>query len=388
MPSLQLYTYQDAIDHAIAFLGGDATALAARDARMAVLQAYRNLGNVHRWSYFVREAKIATNAPQDDGTIAYDHTGGTYERQVTLTDSTWPSWAALGEIVISNIAYQIAERKSSTVITLTPSSNPGADLAAGTEYRIQRTTYPLPIDCLSVDRMLNVSLYDWLCYVHSRDVLEREQHNQTTAQPRIFTILGDPNYFGTLAVRFYPAPDAAYQLNFMYHRMPRQLNTDAYSTGTVTTSNGSATVTGTGTAWSSKYIGCALRVASDALYVPTGRMGAHPYYRERVVVDVTDGTTLVVDQSFTEALSGVKYILSDPCDLEEHAMLSAFQRGIERELAFNKRMQERASIEQAYFQALRFAQQADSRSTQPRAAGPQAYPGRRLADMPMGEDLG
>ena len=28
------------------------------------------------------------------GTVAYDHQGGTYDRLLTLTDGTWPAWAA------------------------------------------------------------------------------------------------------------------------------------------------------------------------------------------------------------------------------------------------------------------------------------------------------
>lgn len=379
---------KDATDHAIVFLGGDISALATRDARTAVLQAYRNLANCHRWSYLTQRGRLVTSAPQTTGTIEYDHTGGTYERMVTLTGATWPTWVANGELVISDIAYEIAERKSSTVLTLSVNSNPGADVAALTTYTVQRSTYPLPIDCLAVDRMLNASLYDWIWFTHPREWLERQHHNQTFGQPRIFTIMGDPNYTGVMAARFYPPPDAAYQLDFLYHRMPRQLLVEDYSTGTATTSNGSTTVTGTGTSWSSKHAGCVLRLSDGSTDIPTGRVGSHPYHKERVVLSVTNATSLVVDQALDETLSGVKYILSDPVDLEEASMLTAFQRGIEAELATTKRMEERRDILAIYQQQLRMAMQADARSAEPRAGGMDSGLWRRLADMPAGPDLG
>lgn len=383
MPAQLLYTFKDAIDHALTYLGADVTAQAVRDARTAVRMAYRNLANAHNWSCYYQRGRLNTVAPQTDGTIAYTNS----TRTVTLSDATWPDWAAYGTLVIGGITYEVAERVSNATLTLSANSNPGADVAAGTAYTLLRDTYPMPVDFQSSDRMLNVTQSTWLMYTHPREWLERQRINIITAQPRIYSFTADPNYMGMLAVRFFPAPDAAYQFDYLYQRQPRPLVVEEYKTGTIATSSGSTSVVGTGTSWTSSLIGSVFRMARDTVNYPTGLDGATPYAYERVILDVPNATTLTLDGSIPETVTRAKYVVSDPVDIEIGAMLTVFQRGIEREVALSKRMKDKADAVSLYDRELRYAQQADSRSFERRAAGMQPFYRERLANMPRGVDI-
>lgn len=74
------------------------------------------------------------------GTVAYDHTGGANERQLTLSGGTWPTWAKLpGRVFINDDWYALNTRVSDTVVTLTSGDNPGSDIAAGASYFAEQT---------------------------------------------------------------------------------------------------------------------------------------------------------------------------------------------------------------------------------------------------------
>src|SRR5262245_1837785 len=129
MAAIELTTYKDLIDHVVDFLGANPSGEAHRDARRAVLAGLRNLASAHRWFYYFSRGHLATAAPYSLGTVAYTHSTGLYPRLVTLTDGAWPEWAALGTVVLGNIAYDVAARYSSTLLGLSAASNPGMDLA-------------------------------------------------------------------------------------------------------------------------------------------------------------------------------------------------------------------------------------------------------------------
>src|SRR5574338_846908 len=103
-------TYKDLVDYCLDYAGGDVTVENRRKARRAVQNAYRDMAKDHRWRYYLIIGRLATVEYYSTGTIAYDHTGGANERQVTLTSGTWPSWAANGILVIDNVTYEVDSR--------------------------------------------------------------------------------------------------------------------------------------------------------------------------------------------------------------------------------------------------------------------------------------
>ena len=101
---------------------------------------------VHDWSFLKPVTTMSLNAPYTTGTIAYDHTGGTHERQVTLSGGTWPAWAAEAKIEISGTDYPVESRVSDSILILDSSDNPAADVAASTTYNLHQDDYDLPDD--------------------------------------------------------------------------------------------------------------------------------------------------------------------------------------------------------------------------------------------------
>jgi hypothetical protein len=387
MANVQLVTYKDLINHCSDYLGASTSEETERFARRAVLAACREIANSRRWSYYLNRMRITTSASQSDGTVEYDHTGGTYERQLTLTDSTWPDWAKLGTVLIDNAPYEVADYKSSTVLTLTANSNPGADVAAETTYSIYRDTYVLPQDFIACEELIHVGNSFGLSYQHPGAWLSMQRTNHGPSNPRIFTITGDPNYFGSLALRLFPAPDDAYQIDGIYQRMPRSLTLDEYEVGSVSVSVSGTTVTGSGTTWTDNLVGGVIRFAADATTNPTGRDGANPYQMERVVWEVQSTTSLVLDTAASETLSGVKYSISDPVDIEAGSMLTFLQRECERQMRILRRMKATPDEEAQYAEARIMAWEADSRSFGRRIMGTGIGYGQRMADMPRGEDV-
>ena len=105
----EVLTFQDAVDRLALATGCRATGREYNQLRMAVLDAYKDLPNKHSWSYYKRAFQITTVAPETGKVCAYDHTGGTYERQLTLTTGTWNDQAADGQVVLGDNLYNIFE---------------------------------------------------------------------------------------------------------------------------------------------------------------------------------------------------------------------------------------------------------------------------------------
>lgn len=382
MPTVALTTFQDLIDHGASYLGDTVSKDAVRDAKRAALDAYRDVAAAHRWSYYTTLGHINATAAYSTGTIDFDLTGGSYERLVTLAGGTWPDWARQGRLVISSVPYQIAERLSGSQVTLLHGSNPGADVASGTSYTLLRDTYPLPADFLSLDDVVLTAQSRCLKYVHPQEWLSRQRIYHSPSVPWAYTILGNPDFYGAMALSLFPAPDQSYALDFVYQRRPRPLLVDNLQDGTVTVSAGSAAVSGSGTLWASKHVGSVLRISDSRTETPTGLSGNYPYAVERVITDVASATSATADSTIATAYSSVLAVVSDPVDVEEGAMLTAVLRGIEKHLAMTRRIKDALAPSVAAFrEALLMAREADLRHTGMRAPG-----GRRdvvrLSDMP------
>lgn len=384
MATLNLWTYQDCLDHVIDWWGANVGADAQRDAKRAIQEAVREFASAARWSYYYSRGRVNTNASQVTGTIAYDSAS----RQLTLTGATWPTWAPYGNVVLSNIVYKVASYVSSTILTLSVNSNPGADVAAGTTYTLYRDTYPLPIDFVSADAFLNASNYQTPWYVHPREWLSTQRIIHSPATPRYYTFMGDPNFTGAMAVRFSPPPDQAYAYDYIYQRRPRALTIPNYATGKVTIGTGTASVSGAGSAWTSNHAGCVLRIASDGVTAPTGLVGSNPYAVERIVTAVSSGTALTVDNSVSSTFTSCLYYLSDPLDVEPGTMLNTFLRCLEWQAALTRKQKDRVTdAQKAWRDSLIQAREADSRTFAPRSPGMDTSYRPRLAYMPAGPDI-
>jgi hypothetical protein len=388
VPQLGLTTFKDLCDRLYDYAGANPASEAVRNVKRAALDAYRDLALAGPWTYYYQQGRIVTNADQADGTVTYDHTGGTYERMLTLSTGTWPDWAPFGVVQIGTGSYTVAEKKTATVLTLSSHSNPGADVAAGASYRLYRDTYPLPIDFRMGYAHHMQANWGGLHYCHPSEWLAQRELSGSIGTPYAYTVAGDDNYFGALALKLYPPPDDEYTLNFLYQRLPRQLRVDDYSAGTVGLTAGLLTLSGTGTSWSSRHVGCVVRVSlSDTDELPTGPDGLNPYAEERTVLAVDSATSIQVDAAWSQSLSGVRYVLSDPADVEPGVMLNALFRGAEDQLGKQMRLRDRGDTAALYRQALLEAKAADSRVGVMRGVGWESASYRPFRQLPLGSDV-
>lgn len=335
-----LWTWRDLVEWLLDFYNRETDS--GRDLRMAkraAEQAYRDLPKYCDWKYYQRRYMLTTTADYSTGTIAYDHTEGTYERMVTLTTGTWPSDAAYGVLVIDDVHYDVDTRESDSVITLRPDSNPGADVAASTSYDWYRDSYPLPPDFRRMGMMLDTDLGACVNGLAYGDLEQLYTYNrganwQVNEHPWMYAIARDDRRGGGLNIYFSWPPDSARTYEFPYHGFGRPLRVYYEDTGTIAVSG--STVTGTGTAFSSSHIGCVLRVSGNSL-APTSIFGSpfpsgqddgddNPAVLERIVKSVSGATTLTIDTASATAYSGKGYSLSSWLDVDSYTMIDALKQ--------------------------------------------------------------
>lgn len=329
---MAFYTYHDVVQSVLDMSGGSADDRALKIAKRAVQEAYRSLAFSRKWSYYYRHYRLITDAPYSTGTVEFDYTGGTYELMLTLSGGTWPTNAAYGKVLIDDILYDVDERKSATVLTLKSPLAPTADIASGTSYTWFRDSYLLPADCSALDRLIELNELIRPTPVVPGEWLRQYSGLRTPSTPNIYVVTGDGDNNGRLSVKFGPAPDQAYNFDFVYQRRPRPLKVYFETAGTVT--NVGTALTGSGTAFTQDMVGSVIRFY-DGSNLPTGLDGLYPYKDQAIVKTVTSATAAVLDAAPSADYSAVKYTVSDWIDVEDGAMLNALLRMSEAEYAFS-----------------------------------------------------
>ena len=371
-----LFTYQDALEHLEATTLGGAMDSERRDFRSAVLGAYPDLASRYDWLYYHTEHDIRLEAQYSTGTIAYDHTGGANERQVTLSGGTWPTNATEGRIKIGDVRYPIESRVSGTIITLPTDINPGVDVAASTTYAWLRSSYTLPADFKDMDppHAANSNLNQSPVSLNS--IMSFERHVGASSNPPHWYSIGpDPNRYGQMAMYVQYEPATAEGLRFYYRRFPRRIKYSDSSTGTV--SNSGTTVTASGSYFNADMVGSVIRFGSDGTTKPTGIRGLNPWTDQKIITAYTSATQVTVDSAPSVNHVDVKYVVSDPLDLRP-TMIEPFLRGCEWKLSLSRRNAESPpqELHQWYMEAIRIAGEAESTVTQPWA--PPATYGRGI----------
>ena len=110
------------------------------DVQAAMDKGYADFLREHDWNFMKKYTSLTTTAPYSTGTVAMTDSDAT----VTLTDGTWPSWAAQGTLYYDGSEYSVASRTSDTEIELDETWSGGA-VTAG-EYELRRVWYTLPDD--------------------------------------------------------------------------------------------------------------------------------------------------------------------------------------------------------------------------------------------------
>jgi len=324
----QLWTYQDAVEYVLDVFDDErSNAKVLRQAKRAVLRAYRDLPNRHDWKCYQSRRILVTAASQDDGTITYDHTGGASERLLTLADDTFPSTARFFRINIDGTHYPIDTYVDSTNVTLPENENPGADVAAGTDCVIYRNAYPLPADFRKMGWLFDITGKNEIEIVSPDEAHAHSVFYGTPGVPSMAAIHEAGEYFGVMQLVFGPAPSTARTYDMLYTRSPRALLTERVE-GTATTV-GTAVTVDAAVLDSNKHVGSVLRF-SDSTTDPTGPEGDiadvdNPYFAQRIIQSVNSTTTATLDAALPSNITDKNYVLSDPIDLHHSSMLTYFQ---------------------------------------------------------------
>src|ERR1044071_7111632 len=109
---MKLYTFADANQDALDVVASNTTTTERRYARRAVFDALREIANVTHWTYYTKIGRLTTTGSYTTGTVTYNST----TRVLTLTNGTWPSWAAQGDVILNNVTYPVVTRTSGTEV--------------------------------------------------------------------------------------------------------------------------------------------------------------------------------------------------------------------------------------------------------------------------------
>ncbi len=308
--------------------GGGTTAGDQVKIRQAIIDAYNRVTRERDWAYLLNEHRIQLDVKYTTGTIVYDHTGGTNEKEVTLTTGTWPSWAAEGRIVIDSVVHQVHSRVSDSVITLDATMNPGSDIAAGTTYSLYHTTYPLPENFRKMHDIIEESGWWANYYVHPNEWKQLER--ATTNQESLFawTLMFDPDIHSRWVLQVFGSPSEAKTLDFIMLRFARSLWFTGFDTaldriGTITANT--ASVTGSGTAFTANMIGSVLRTRDTSDH-PQARTGLKPWIAQEVITARASVSAITLNAALdTDAAATTKYIITDPLDIDR-TLVNAFYR--------------------------------------------------------------
>lgn len=327
-------------------------------ARDAVRSAYRDMPNKYQWGYLRRRARITTNAAYSTGSI--EIVAAT--RTVTLTTGTWPSWAVYGELIVGSAVYKPKSVDGATMI-LAADRCPTSDVASGTAYQLQRTTYPLPEDYRHLNDMFEVGSGFQPAYVPVSDVGRLAAWWFTAGMPLQYTTMGSqPEYPGRFTIQLSPAPDTDRSYDIIYESAGRPLGLrEVYSTGTAGITADGYEITGTGTTFPLNCEGCIVRLSNNNHTLPTAAWGSQPCSYEGYITERVDATTLTVDTAAASTLTGCKFTIDDPLDIDQSSMQAAFDLLCQANFADLSQLQS-ANDEMAKFRIeLQRARAADDR---------------------------
>lgn len=332
--SSEVLTYQDFVDRLLDGPFGqlERDGRNMRLARRAVLRAYRDLPGFHPWNYLQRRGQLTTVA-QQTSTLTYDHTGGASERLVTLADAIFPTDAQYYSLLVGTRIYRIHKYLSTTTAQLREDTNPGADVASGTACTLYRAIYPAPVGLRRVSDFVDLTNGDVITGISNAMMVNFLISSYTPQTELCFTVRNTGSTIGGIDFEFAPPPSDETTYEYAYESIGRPLRVERELRGSVTVSSGSTTVTGTGTQFGNLHIGSIIRFSDNSqANSPSPDEGNieidNPYVAQRTITAVASTTSLTIDSAISSATTytDVKYVISDPLDVDASSMLSSLER--------------------------------------------------------------
>lgn len=346
----ELYTFQDAVERVLLANGcrpGHPGELAA--ARVAVMDAMRQLPGQFKWNYYRRVLMLTTAAPTYNLNATYTHTGGSVERQLELSSGSWPANAADCKVILLNTLFDVESRVSNTVLQLTVNSNPGRNLAAQ-GVTICKPDYNVGARIRRVLSLFEAQTDLPIDYADYPSLLRYLHINPTPSTPVMFNIHQGGETINSLELTLAPPPLDVRSYALAIEAQPRALKVHEDN---FTVSTSGTTVTASTGTFRSHHVGSVIRFSSS-LSQPTGTSGFsdsyNPYTEQRVIKSVTNGTTAIMDSALpTNISSTVSAVVTDPLDIDHNTMLGYFLAMCNRIFAQNspnsQRLQEFVGVE-------------------------------------------
>lgn len=373
MSTPRILTAYECIDFAMRIMEGQGVSANQQTMRWALHNAYMELGQEFDWSFLHKHGRIFLHAAQSTGTASFDFSGGAYERLLTLSGATFPSWANDATVRIDGVTCRIEDTKSTTTATLDATLNPGRDVAAGSSYRIYPSYYALPNDFKRLV-MPRAETAGWeLTELSYDDIMALDRDNDETGTPVYYCIRGIEDLYGQMGIFVHPDSDEEKTLDFIYEKMPREIRYTGWDAadyaGTIAVTADSPNVTGSGgTNWVDLMQGAIMLIGSSASTAPTGLRGTASWVEQRAVSTVSTTSLILLDNDIVTARSGVKYRITDPIDIDA-SLHQAMLWGVARQLAIERNYDGVARIEAQYQKAVSDARRANNRSVGRKWAG-------------------
>lgn len=322
-----MLTYQDCVEHLITSSFGGPQDAEQRDIRTAVQRAYQEVAWIRDWEFYHTHGRIIFN---DDWLGSVTYSGAT--RTLTkVTGDAFPLDATRFHLRIGDIVCRIQSRTSDTVLVLDPTLKLTDDIDEAVEARLYRSIYPLPVDFRNLDPPIDESSWTGFQYVSQDHAMKMERADDIAGPPAYWTVRKDPDSLG-YAIQVLGYPIQVEALDFTYRRSPRPMRLSGHEStsraGTISISG--ATVTGSGTSFSSDMVGSVLRVGTAANH-PDSFGSMNPFAAEARITAVSNTSTASIDTALT--YSGVKYVITDPVDMPNgmhNCMLSACEYWLAR----------------------------------------------------------
>lgn len=320
----ELFTFQDAFERLGVAAGVRSTGQEQNALRMAIMDAYRELPAKHDWSYYKRVLQVTTVPPESGKVADYDHTGGTHERQLTLTTGTWNSVADAGQVIMNHNLYDIDKRISDTVVTLSVDSNPGRDLSEEGITWCQ-TAYPLGQRVRRVHYVAESNNDVPITYVPHDELAKHLRRTPAVSTPIMFNIHQTGGLLSEVEIEFAPPPLDARAYLIPIEAQPRPIRT--VEDAVVGTASGTTFTLSSGSA-KSYHKGAVLRVYGDTTQTPTGWGGDgsdyYPFVEQRIITAVNSTTEVEIESAFASEPGSVNAVITDPLDIDPVVMWDYF----------------------------------------------------------------
>ena len=389
----QVQTYQDVLAAVTSFAQARGAGCSQTTIRYAIEAAYREIISARDWNCLRKIHRVQLKATQKTGTCSYFATGGAYDHLCTLSGAILPDWAIDAQVRLGSYSTvcDIDAIISETEFTLRPPRVPADTAIAAGAYALGRSWYDLPADFVAAYPFTERSARFIGQYIPFETWHQQERYNSASGNAQYWTVGPVADLYGVTALYVHPWSSTNAECDLIIKTRPRTLaisGNDPWNyAGTVSVPANSLTVTGSSTTFRDSMVGSLIRFSSGSTR-PTGTNGENPYLFQQSIMAVdTTAQTLTMGAAATVALSGVKYLVTDPVDFNL-VLYDAFLRNCEKQLAYASGMKDAEAVARRYQAALSQARAADAPIRGIESRGQNRHIRTRLADTYIRTEAG